>query len=330
MLAMTLLFTLCQGVDSSGPAASAGTRARSAAEDDRFGIRLLEAPVKRRGDPRALYQIVDHLAPGTTIHRRVQVTNLSAKALHFQMGATAAGIDRSRFTVAAANTASELTSWISFDRDSFEVPAYGNAPVKVTIKVPPDASKGERYAVIWAQVAAPANDVRNVGVNTQVGIRVYLDIGPGGEPPSDFRIEKLIPARAKEGQAEVSAMVHNTGGRALDMSGSFTLSDGPGGLRAGPYPATLGTTLAPGDRAPVVVRLDERLPNGPWEVRLSLSSGLIKRTVTATLTFPAAGGTGPPVEVRSNGVLHGALLAGVPAVAVLLLLLVRRRRSGRG
>lgn len=82
------------------------------------------------------------------------------------------------------------------------------------------------------------------------------------------------------------AQVRNSGGRALEMSGSLTISDGPGGLRAGPYPATLGTTLATGQTSPVSVVLDKQLPSGPWKVRLSLQSGMIKRTVTTTLTFP--------------------------------------------
>jgi hypothetical protein len=36
-----------------------------------------------------------------------------------------------------------------------------------------------------------------------------------------------------------------TGGRALDISGTLTLTAGHGGLQAGPFPVTLGTTLAP-------------------------------------------------------------------------------------
>ncbi|MEU6432166.1 hypothetical protein ABZ860_40205 [Microbispora sp. NPDC046973] len=53
--------------------------------------------------------------------------------------------------------------------------------------------------------------------------------------------------RDATGHPVLAAQVRNTGGRALDLSGSLSLSEGPGGLRAGPYPAVLGVTLRPGE-----------------------------------------------------------------------------------
>ncbi|MFJ4516605.1 hypothetical protein [Streptomyces sp. NPDC088816] len=44
-----------------------------------LGVKLLEAPVERKDDPRASSYIVDHLAPGSTIHRRVEVANDSSE-----------------------------------------------------------------------------------------------------------------------------------------------------------------------------------------------------------------------------------------------------------
>ena len=58
------------------------------------------------------------------------------------------------------------------------------------------------------------------------------------------------------------ANVQNTGGRALDMRGKLELEDGPGGLSAGPFPASLGTTLAPGDTGTVTVMLNAQVPAG--------------------------------------------------------------------
>ena len=46
------------------------------------------------------------------------------------------------------------------------------------------------------------------------------------------------------------------------MTGTLTLTGGPGGLTAGPFPVALGTTLAPGDSAPVTATLDQQLPDG--------------------------------------------------------------------
>ena len=73
------------------------------------------------------------------------------------------------------------------------------------------------------------------------------------------------------------------------MSGTLSLSDGPGGLQTGPFPADTGVTLSPGAAAPVTVTLDRQIPDGPWKVELTLMSGMVRRTVTATVTFPRVG-----------------------------------------
>jgi hypothetical protein len=61
-----------------------------------FGLRLLEAPVIRRDDPRAYTSIVDHLNPGTGIHRRVEVSNMSPNPLRIELCAAAASIGKRR------------------------------------------------------------------------------------------------------------------------------------------------------------------------------------------------------------------------------------------
>jgi hypothetical protein len=324
---VTLLVALVQAATSTSATADRDSAPRAAGKG-RFGIRLLEAPVSRRHDPRARQYIVDHLPPGTTIHRRMQVENMSARPLHVDVYAGAAGIAKNRFTVAPGATPNELTTWISFDKKSLDLRPYSRIPVRVTVKVPPSASQAERYAAIWAQAAAPPDHLHNLGAINRIGIRVYLDIGAGGEPPSDFRIDALTPARTKDGRPEVLAQVRNTGGRALDISGSLTLADGPAGLKAGPFAATLGTTLAPGNTTPVTVVLDAHVPDGPWKARLTLASGMVHKTVAATLTFPqTAATTGMSIRLDSKDLLRNLILAGTPAVlAALLLFVIRRRR----
>ena len=162
----------------------------------------------------------------------------------------------------------------------------------------------------------------------RVGIRIYLSVGPGGEPASDFVIDSLIAQRIADGTPVVLARVKNTGGRALDMSGSLRLTDGPGALSAGPFPASLGTTLGIGQTAPVTVRLDKQVPDGPWDAKITLRSGLLERSASATIRFPRGEGTSQPVKPGSSGWLTKALAALV-ALALLIVvfwLLVRRRR----
>ncbi|RVX40711.1 hypothetical protein EDD27_3129 [Nonomuraea polychroma] len=264
-----------------------GTGAAPLYADGGIGIRLREATLGRKNDPRAHIYIIDHVNPGTRFSRRLEIRNTSSEPQHVKIYAAAAEIHDDKFMPAADPNANELSSWISLDRPEIVVPPNSRTPVKATISVPESATRGERYGAIWAEVGSTRPGPRkNVQIVNRVGVRVYLDIGPGGDPPSDFSIDHLIPGRTEDGLPVIKATVRNTGERALDLSGKLWLSDGPGGLNAGPFAAQTGTTLALNDTAPVMVVLDARLPNGPWKVTLTLQSGLIKRTVTGTLTFP--------------------------------------------
>lgn len=278
-----------------------------------IGIRLLDAP-PRRHDPRASRYIVDHVSPGTTIHRRIQIENASDQIQHIEIYSSAATIQNGIFNPGIDRNPNELSSWVSVDHNALVLDPRSAAPVVASIAVPGAASRGERYAVIWAEVAAKPDASGNIGIINRVGIRVYLDVGPGGEPPSDFTIDKLTPGRTPDGQPEVVAHVHNTGERALDMNGTLSLSDGPLSMSAGPFAVELGTTLNPGDNVPVTVLLDKRLPNGPWQARLTLGSGLVERTVTATLTFPSAAAS----IGASVGPDSGSLFSLLPLIAALV------------
>jgi hypothetical protein len=280
---------------------------------DSIGIRLLELPVNRESDPRAQVYIVDHVAPGAVIKRHVLVSNDSRAPLRVDMTAGAAAIDNNMFDAMSGHATNELTSWISFDRNTLTLAAGARAQVLVTIAVDRIASRGERYGVIWAETGAPLTTSSTVLMLNRVGIRIYLDVGPGGEPPSDFQITSLTPMRTADGRPEVVAAMRNTGGRALDMAGELSLSDGPGGSVAGPFPLTAGVTVLPG--------------------RLTVRSGSLERDVTATITFPSAAGTmGTPVVPASWLAQHSSALTGTAvavAAALLLSFLARRRFAVR-
>ena len=185
---------------------------------------------------------------------------------------------------------------------------------------------------MWAEVAsAPAGDGGGIAAVSRVGIRLYLDIGPGGAPAADFTIDSLTAERSLDGTPRVVASVHNTGGRALDMGGTLQLRGGPGGLSAGPFPAVLGTTLAIGAVAPVAVELDNQVPAGPWDATIALSSGLVKRSAEATIIFPAVGASTPVIPKADHFDWLYLLLAGIAIlglVVAVLEVLRRRRRPG--
>jgi len=133
----------------------------------------------------------------------------------------------------------------------------------------------------------------------RVGIRVYLDVGPGGAAKSDFTIDSLQGVRGPDGTPAVLAQVHNTGARALDMVGSLALTDGPGGLSAGPFDARLGTTLKPGDTVPVAVPLDKATRGGPWHAVITMKSGVLERKAEGQISFPdQPSSSGVPVKAK--------------------------------
>jgi hypothetical protein len=271
-----------------------------AAEAGGVGIRLLDAPVDRKDDARAQVYIVDHVPPGASLSRRVEVTNLADTTKSLNIYPVAAELDATGFRVADAHTANEVSEWMTVSPATLRLAPKASAQATVTIQVPKDAAPGERYAAVVAELPATSKGPgTTVSVATRVGVRVYLDVGPGGEPASDFRIDSLTARRAKNGIPEVTATVTNTGGRAVDLSGTLTLSDGPGGLRAGPFPVDTLRTLGVKTSGDVLVKLDKSLPAGPWHARIDMQSGRLKRAATGVITFPdAAGESSPPVKAK--------------------------------
>lgn len=302
------------------------------------GIRLVDAPIATRGDPRALIAIVDHLAPGSTIHRRIEVSNPGAAMAQVSLYAGAASISGGSFLPASTSSAHDLLSWISLQTDHLSLAGGAKQMVVVTVKVPPDAAPGERYGIIWAQVQSSPRQTAGVTEVTRIGIRMYLSVGSGNPPAANFTIDTLTASRTAAGRPMVKAIVHNIGGRAVDLSGTLQLTGGPGGLSAGPFPVNQGTTVGIGGTQTTTTMLDTVLPAGPWNATITLHSGLLEVTAHAILTFPAIGqaapvqATTPPLESGGSSqtwLLWAtiALAAALLATIGLVIAVLRRRRS---
>jgi hypothetical protein len=296
-----------------------------------IGIRLVDVPAGSGSDPLNRSYLVDRPAPGTSIRRRVEIINSTRSTADVSVYPAAAGLRSGTFGFAPGHGRNELSGWTSVSPGALRLPSGSKAFETVTINVPEDASSGMRYAVIWAEVSARARAPAAGGVTlvNRVGVRMYLSIGPGGTRPANFAIGPLTAERSETGEPLVVLGVRNTGARALDIGGNLTLAKGPGGLRAGPFPVTLEHALAPGDSESVTVRLDKRVPRGPWLARIRLRTGLIQRTATATITFPSPGGAANPAKARvGHGEHRNLILLALLAVAVLALPLYRRRGAG--
>src|SRR4051812_4200008 len=240
-----------------------------------LGIGLADVPSSVR-DPRAHNYVIDHVKPGARFTRRFRVCNGTASPITVKLYAGAANIVDGAFTIVEGRAGNELSSWITVAPAAITVPSGEQRIATASFAVPPTASGGERYAVLLAELPA-RRGANGLAVASRVGVRVYLDVGGARAPTSDFTVDSLQASRLADGTPQVTAQVHNTGARALDMTGVLTLRDGPGGLSGGPFPAQLGTTLAPGDTEPVTVVLDKAITGGPWTARLLLRSGLLER-----------------------------------------------------
>jgi hypothetical protein len=321
--AVALGISLCLGAAATAALAAEGG----------IGIRLIDVPASTAVDPRARLYVVDHLAPGATISRRVEVSNTTGQVAEVAVYAAAAGIDDGVFIGAEGQTVNELSQWTTVAPDVLRITAGAVATVVVDIAVPFDAAPGEYYGVVWAETGSPPSSGSGVYVVNRVGIRMYISVGPGAAPAADFTVTSLRASRSQEGAPVVAATVVNTGGRALDLGGSLTLTDGPGGLNAGPFDATLGITLAIGSTEEVQIALDPQVPNGPWTATITLRSGLTERSAVAVIQFPTAG-SAPPVAAeevpqRAVGTALALVIAAVVVIAVLLAGLFIAQQRGR-
>ncbi len=118
----------------------------------------------------------------------------------------------------------------------------------------------------------------------------------------------------------------NTGGRAVDLSGTALLTGGPGDTDAGPFAEQQITTLSPGQSGNVTFAPPRSLPNGPWQAKVTLVSGLTEATATGTVVFAMAVASQAGLSMVSWLSIALGVLAAVLAVALILAHSARQRR----
>jgi hypothetical protein len=267
----------------------------------------------------------------THFSRKILICNGDNARIHVNLYAAGATIRGGTFDINQAPGNDAISQWVTVRPTSLDLGPGESQIIEATFAVPQDAPRGEFYGAVVA--ARPARS-GGIGISARAAIRVYLDIGQGGLPPTNFRIDSMTAGRSDDGSPYVLAQVTNIGKRAIDLTGSLKLTKGPGGLSAGPFPAQLGTTLAPGQSEPVTIPLDKALPAGPWLATLDMKSGLVKRRAQATILFPTAEGTkAAPVAAKSlpltknRDVIIPIAIVLLLALLILLLLIWWRRRK---
>ena len=285
LMVMTLATTLLAG---------AGIGQAATAPQNQFGIKLLQAPASEAGDPRADIYIIDHLNPGADISRNFQVSNTGSNTITLSLYPAAAAVSGGTFKFAAGHTQNEMTTWVHLNKSTVTLAPHTAATVTATVDVPKDATVGNDDGVIWAE--QDAKGPGNVNLVSRVGIRMYLNIGPGGAPAAGFTVGTPTTSSGPNGTHLVSVPVNNTGGRAVDVRGSMSLTNGPGGLQAGPFNPQSMDTLAPGQSHPVTFALSSKLPEGPWQATFTFKSDLITKTEKVTLNLAS----GPATTAKSR------------------------------
>jgi hypothetical protein len=214
---------------------------------------------------------------------KVEVSNTTARPQSVSMYAAGASMRDGAFAFADGSTQNDLARWTRLSQGALRLAPGQAKVVTVDVTVPLQASSGERYSVVWASVNAPSTSA-SVRLVNRVGVRMYLRVG-GPVVRARYAISRPKGGRSHGGAPVVTATVRNNGAGTLAISGSLTLSHGPGGLRAGPFRFVLVRPLAPGTSRRVRVQLTKQLPAGPWRVRLQLRSGTTQRGSTATVAF---------------------------------------------
>jgi hypothetical protein len=290
--------------------APAATRPLSAASQPHgIGIRLLQAPVSLQNDPRARVYIIDHLNPGTTIQRAIAVNNTTSSPQHVSLYAGGAQVVKDVFIPGPDNA---LVGWTTVRPSRVELQPGTSQTAEVTIAVPPTATAGESYAVVWAQVSTPGSGITEVN---RVGVRIYLDVGPGGNPPTAFTLGPLSVARSSGGRLVISSSVDNTGQRAIDGSGTLTLKYVAGPLTAGPYRLDRNPTILPHNTGTISVTIPSQLPPGDWHASLTVTADTVTHTETGTIAIGR--GVTAISPARSGGSLAPYLIGGAAALVVL-------------
>jgi hypothetical protein len=250
------------------------------------------------------------------IRRRIMLISEESKRVHFSVYPDAAQIKKGYFVGAAGKTRNELTTWIKVAHSQVNLGPGNSAMDLVTIRIPKVATRGEHYGVIWVQQSARVRQANGIAVKevNRVGIRIYLAIGKGGAPATKFTISSIAGHKSPKGKPYVTAEVHNTGGRAVDVSGTVRLTDGPGGTSAGPFSLQRVVTLAPGQSQPVTFALPSSLPSGPWLASIKLVSGMTVVRGSAEISFSPMASTSfwlKPITIIWVGAVTALILIGL-------------------
>jgi len=259
-------------------------------------------------------------SPGQQIRDTVGITNRSDRRLTFRLYATDAfnTEDGSFALLTADRQPSDVGTWISLAKSTLTVKPGRRVDVPFTLKVPANATPGDHSGGILAAVTEQETtaDGQRLNVDRRVAARVYLRVD--GPISSSLQVDRISadhsgPVLGRR-TVKVTYRVRNTGN--VRLAGDARV------YVRGPLDWPQGT---PAER-----EIPELLPGSSYTFTDTVSGVLpaVRMQAAVRLTPSDPGQVSPSrpsLTTRTTG-LWMVPWAGLGIAAVLLLLLVRRRR----
>jgi len=232
------------------------------------------------GKPAFVYNDV---SPGDRLHGYAGVINYSSTPVTFTLyPADAVDTNTGGFDVVRQGQKSiGIGAWTTLAKSTATIPAGLEANVPFTIQVPTNATPGDHYGGIMAQISSTSKGKGgNFLVNRRVGARIYMHV-VGPLHPS-LEIQNLTvdyhgtvnPFAA--GAATVSYTVTNNGNVALAGDQIVSITSIFGTLASTPAPRVVN--LIPGASQDIKVTLSGIPPAGPIDAKVTLTPSLPKGT----------------------------------------------------
>ncbi|MFC8845969.1 MULTISPECIES: WxL protein peptidoglycan domain-containing protein [unclassified Micromonospora] len=277
------------------PAGAAPTPSPSASGSGQTGAaRWAVQPSSAKGPTGRNYFIYD-LAPGSTLTDHVGITNLGDRPLTFDVYGTDAytSTDGAFALLPADQPATDVGSWIRFERRAWTVPPGERVDIPFRLAVPADATPGDHTGGVIGSITRTRTtaDGQRVLVDQRLAARVHLRVTGPVRPAVtvesvDVSYDNPVNPLAG-GDLVVRYRLRNTGNVRVAGSGTVTVAGPFGWEQARTSPTDL-PELLPG----ATFTVTERITGVPPLLRLTAEVDLAATTTDTAL---------PPV-IRSAGV----------------------------
>jgi hypothetical protein len=271
-----------------------------------------------------------NLAPGTTVHDYVSVSNFSQNAVSYDLYATDGftNISGALDMQVKTDQAKDIGSWVKLGKNKVSIEASNGVNEPFELTIPFDATPGDHTGGIVASVTSQSGSGdQAVAVDRRVASPIYLRVS--GPLTGGIAIESVSATYHATfnpfggGDAEISYTVHNTGNIRLDVKPAASVT-GVFGTKLASADGVVLPNLLPG----ASVRMTQKLkvfPLGPLSVHVTAHPSEIVGIP------PAAGVTLKDVSGDASAfalpLLMLLILVVIIGIVVAVIFLMRRNRS---